>query len=149
MNPNQQISRIAAMMHTDIADSSPSDSEKGQRSASGERRRRHLPLTRAALGAVLTTLFGLALLCMPIGEKWADASYDCLFRFSSRTPTNKLALILMDNAAHNALGQTAMNWDRALHAELLNKLKDAGCPLVVFDVHFRVPRDDVTDSALA
>src|SRR5262249_15362741 len=41
------------------------------------------------------------------------------------------------------------DWDRAWHAELLNKLRDGGCPLVVFDVFFRSERNAVSDAALA
>src|SRR5258708_3327267 len=104
---------------------------------------------REVIGAALTAMCGLALLVMPIGDKWADASYDCLFRFGSRAPTNSVTLILMDSASCEALGQTRGTWNRALHTELLNKLTEAKCPLVVFDIHFRTRRDDVTDSALA
>src|SRR5262249_1238278 len=80
---------------------------------------------------------------------WANASYDHLFRFGSRPVTNKVALVLMDEAARIALPETQTNWDRALHAAFLNRLADGGCPLVVFDVFFLKPRDPQTDSGLA
>src|SRR5439155_21282557 len=57
------------------------------------------------------------------------------------TVTNKVAIILMDNAACYELNQTRTNWNRGLHAELLNKLTNAGCPVVVFDILFRSARE--------
>jgi CHASE2 domain-containing sensor protein len=104
----------------------------------------------SALGAVLTVLCGLLLWDTPPGEPWVNASYDYLFRFGARAVTNRVTLILMDNGAfdyfHQVRGQT---WDRGLHAQLLNRLADDGCPLVVLDSFFRQPRNPATDEALA
>jgi len=95
---------------------------------------------RPITGAVLAALCGLALWWMPIGEKFAHASYDYLFRFGSRAVTNQVVLVLMDNDAHDVLHQSRDRvWDRGLHAKLLDKLAADGCPLVVFDVFFAEP----------
>lgn len=104
---------------------------------------------RTAMGVALAVLCGLAVWKMPLGEAWVNASYDYLFRFGARAVTNKVVLILMDDAACLALGQVRTNWDRALHAELLRKLTEGGCDLVVFDVFFRSERKSETDVALA
>jgi CHASE2 domain-containing sensor protein len=105
---------------------------------------------KSALGAVLAILCGLILWKTPPGEPWINASYDYLFRFGTHAVTNKVALILMDNAAFAQFHQTrGQPWDRALHVKLLNKLADDGCALVVFDSFFREPRDPVEDTALA
>jgi CHASE2 domain-containing sensor protein len=87
---------------------------------------------------------------MPLGDPWIDASYDYLFRFGARTPTNRVALIKMDSAAHEALGQIwGQPWDRRLHTQLLQKLTEDQSPLVVFDVFLTKQRDEGEDSALA
>ena len=87
---------------------------------------------------------------MPIGEEYANASYDYLFRFGTRAVTNKVVLVLMDNEAYDALHQSRDRaWDRALHAELLDKLAGDRCPLVVFDVFFRGSDDPAADRRLA
>jgi CHASE2 domain-containing sensor protein len=87
---------------------------------------------------------------MPLGEGFANASYDYLVRFGTRAVTNKVVLVLMDNQAYNALHQSRDRaWDRALHAKLLDRLAGDGCPLVVFDVIFRTPGDSETDKRLA
>ncbi len=107
---------------------------------------------KSALGAALAVLCGLMLWQMRLGEPWVNASYDYLFPFGAHAVTNRVTLILMDNAAfaefHQVRGQV---WDRGLHARLLNRLADDGCALVVFDSFFRQPqpRDPAQDEALA
>ena len=102
------------------------------------------------LGGVLAALCGLLLWVMPVGGPWVNASYDYLFRFGGRGVTNNVVLILMDNKAFDQFHQTrGQPWDRKLHAQLLNKLTDGGCSMVVFDSLFAQPRDPASDDALA
>jgi CHASE2 domain-containing sensor protein len=101
-------------------------------------------------GAALTVLCGLILWGTSLGEPWNNASYDYLFRFGSRAVTNRVTLILMDNAAFDQFHQRrGQPWDRALHAELLNRLADDGCALVVMDSFFRATNNWEADHALA
>jgi len=105
---------------------------------------------KSVLGAALTVLCGLGLWQMPLGEPWVNTSYDYLFRFGAHTVTNRVTLILMDNAAYDQFHQLRdQPWSRELHARLLNRLADDGCELVAFDAFFRIPRDPVQDEALA
>ncbi len=107
-------------------------------------------LFKSALGAALTVVCGLMLWEMPLGEPWVNASYDYLFRFGAHAGTNRVTLILMDNEAFDYFHQIrSQSWDRGLHAQLLNRLADEGCALVVLDSLFRQPRNPVTDEALA
>ena len=103
------------------------------------------------MSALLVALFGLILGFTRMGEGWVNRSYDYLYRFTSRSVTNEVVLVLMDNEAiYSLTNQTRQKWDRALHANLLNRLADDGCPLVVFDVLLRRPGDEPnTDLALA
>ena len=104
---------------------------------------------KSALGAALTALCGLLLWGTSLGDSWVNGSYDYLFRFGSRSVTNEVSLILMDNAAFDHFHQTRdQPWDRALHAQLLNRLADDGCDLVVMDSFFRGPRNPSSDDAL-
>ncbi len=105
---------------------------------------------KSALGAGLAVLCGFMLWTMPLGEPWVNASYDYLFRFGTHAVTNRVTLVLMDNEAYDEFHQTrAQPWDRGLHAQLLNRLADDGCALVVFDSFFQQPRDPARDEALA
>jgi len=97
----------------------------------------------------LTALCGLVLWGTPLRERWVNASYDNLFRFGARPVTNNIALVFIDNDACHWLKQTRTNWNRGLHTALLNKLTEAGCPVVVFDIFFGDKRDAETDGALA
>lgn len=98
----------------------------------------------------MTVLCGLILWKIPLGEAWVNASYDYLFRFDSRAVTNQMVVILMDNEAYDHFHQErGQPWDRGLHAQLLNRLADDGCELVVLDTFFKGPRDPVSDEALA
>jgi len=111
--------------------------------------RQHKFLT-SALGAALVILCGLVLWKTPPGEPWVNASYDYLFRFGAHAITNKVTLILMDNAAFDQFHQQrGQPWDRELHAKLLNKLADDGAELVVFDSFFRATNNPAKDDALA
>ena len=107
-------------------------------------------LFRPALGAGLTAFCGLILGLTPLGDAWVNSSYDYSFRFGARAVTNKVALIQMDNDAHDYFHQLREQpWDRMLHAQLLQRLATDGCSLVVFDSFFRTPRDPAKDQALA
>lgn len=98
----------------------------------------------------MAIFFGLFLWGTPFGDAWVNASYDNLFRFGSHALTNKVTLILMDNAAFAQFHQSrSQPWDRALHAQLLNRLADDGCQLVVLDSFFGELRDPAKDEALA
>ncbi len=108
------------------------------------------PPLLSALGAAAAALCGLILWMAPPGDFWVDASYDYLFRFGSRAVTNQVTLILMDNAAFDHFHQTrGQPWDRALHAQLLNRLADDGCALVVLDFFFRATNNLEKDNLLA
>lgn len=103
-----------------------------------------------AVVAALSVICGWLWWLTPLGERWQRASYDYLFRFGARTQTDQVTLILMDTPSYNGLKQArGQPWDRGLHAELLNRLADDGCRLVVFDAFFRAPREPETDAALA
>ncbi len=102
-----------------------------------------------AVVAALSVICGWLLWLMPLGESWKRASYDYLFRFGARANTNQVTLVLMDNSSFAQLKQTRGEpWDRGLHAQLLNRLADDGCRLVIFDSFFRAPRAAATDTAL-
>jgi CHASE2 domain-containing sensor protein len=103
----------------------------------------------ALWAAVISAACGLLLWQLNLGTPLVDASYDSLFRFQNRSVTNRVALVLMDNAARANLNEGKSTWPRALHAKLLDKLSADHCPLVVFDVHFEEALDPATDQALA
>jgi len=107
-------------------------------------------LFKSVLGAALAVLCGLVLWWTPLGGLWVNASYDYLFPFGAPAVTNRVTLILMDNEAYDQFHQIrGQPWDRGLHAQLLDRLADDGCALVVFDSFFRQTNNPASDKALA
>src|SRR5690348_10200153 len=108
---------------------------------------------RPAVAAGLTVLCGLLLWRPGDGlteGSFVNASYDYLFRFCSRAPSDQVVLIQMDNDSYTQYHQTrGESWDRGLHAELLNRLAKDGCRLVIFDTWFEEPTTKEKDDALA
>ena len=105
---------------------------------------------RSAIGAALTVLCGFVLWKSPLGAPLINVSYDDLFLFGGRAVTNKITFIMMDNESYDVLHQTrGMPWARPLHAQLLNKLADDGCAMVVMDSFFGQRRNAEKDEALA
>jgi CHASE2 domain-containing sensor protein/nitrogen-specific signal transduction histidine kinase len=60
--------------------------------------------------------------------------YDSLQRFSQMPPADDLIIIDIDEKSIDALGRWP--WSRKTHAELLNKLTDAGSSAVLLDIIF-------------
>jgi CHASE2 domain-containing sensor protein len=124
---------------------------------------------RPATAAALAIICGLGLWATTFGEKseqhtigarWEQASYDYLFYFGTPAVpnvvfpgnppvTNNIVLILMDNASLTDLRQTRGKWDRVMHAQLLNRLADDKCPLVIMDTTFTEPHETRDDKVLA
>lgn len=98
------------------------------------------------MAGIITALAGLALLPSSV---FVHASFDWPLRFATRAVTNRLVLVEMDTSACAELQQTRERWDRALHAGLLDYLREDGCPLVVFDIWFNKERQPGSDRALA
>jgi CHASE2 domain-containing sensor protein len=93
---------------------------------------------RAVPGAALGAGLGLALLWL--GGWPVVLGYDLLFLFRHVTPVDDVVIAYMDDKSFQELGQTsAPNWDRNLHAQLLDRLTDDGSRMVVFDLVFSEP----------
>ncbi len=103
----------------------------------------------AALLAILCALLGVALLdpaSVP-GSVFARASYDSYFRWfrlAEDPPTNApVVIVYLDLDSHRREHQDLTKpWPRALHAQLLRRLKSAGARAVVFDIVFDTPGSD-------
>ena len=94
----------------------------------------------ALVGAVLGVLLGVALLGLGFGERLALLGYDLVFLFRSPPQFQNLEIIYMDDQSFAELGQrSAANWDRNLHAQLVDRLTADGARLVVFDIVFSEP----------
>ena len=99
-------------------------------------------------GATLCSGLGLALLFW--GNPLFYLSYDLLFLFRSTPPLEDVVIIYMDDRSFEKLGQVSvLNWDRSLHAQLLDRLTADQARLVIFDVVFSEPGSPSANAALA
>jgi serine/threonine-protein kinase len=66
--------------------------------------------------------------------------YDWGVRSTDRTPSDKIAVIAIDDASINNLGRWP--WPRDLHAEMINRLKKGGAKVIGQTVFFLEPQID-------
>jgi len=91
-------------------------------------------------GAALAVLVGLGLHHLTAGSVLVNLSYDLLTIVKPVVVPTNVVLVFMDEASHEKLGQPLnAPWDRALHAQLVDKLTASGAKAIVFDVVFSDP----------
>jgi len=100
------------------------------------------PRLKSALrGALVTVAAGVGCLVLaPVraGLEWL--SYDLPFLLRADLDVTNVALVCMDQASHDKLGQPFdAPWDRAVHARLIERLAAEGARAVVFDIAFDRP----------
>ena len=104
----------------------------------------------------LPTFVALCVWVSPTGQSLTSSSYDFLYLFHPQPAANKLdnvVILNMDEESRSALGQDSNpygDWDRKVHAQLLQRLTAGRAKAVVFDVLFQDPSPDPkTDAQLA
>ena len=91
----------------------------------------------AIIGVVLTTACGLFLHEFRLGTRLVRSSYDLLHVWRGDRRVTEAILVCLDEQSYRRLGQPLnAPWDRALHAQLVDRLTAAGARAIVFDVVF-------------
>ncbi len=92
------------------------------------------------IGFALTVGLGAILDLTPLGKGLIRMSYDLLFAPRPLIPIDEAVVVYMDDESHEKLNQSYIEpWDRALHAKLINRMKEYGAKAVVFDIVFSDP----------
>jgi len=113
------------------------------------RGRLHKRAIAAAVVALLACGWGWMLWKFGLGEGLRQASYDLPYLFHESEPSPELALVFLDEGSFRELGQPlSQPLDRRIHAELIERLRQAGARTVVFDILFADARPE-QDPALA
>jgi class 3 adenylate cyclase len=96
----------------------------------------------ATVGAVAIALIGVVLLFSSLLDPLSlDLSYFSHCNLTPQNYTNDVEFVVMDNDSLAKLGQPALReWDRRLHARLINQMTAAHARAVVFDVVFQTNR---------
>src|SRR3569623_724329 len=96
--------------------------------------------------SLLTALLGAVLLILPLGQSAEEyVGLDLLIKQrGARDAPAEAVVIPIEQRAEDALGlpNKPERWPRALHARLVARLHEAGADTIVFDIHFKEPRDD-------
>jgi len=104
------------------------------------------------VGGVLAAGLGWLLFSLEATRDFQRFSYDWPFAWSKQPVPTEVVIVGLDETSYKALGQRFHEpWDRALHAQLLRRLKDAGARVVAFDIVFSDPNPNrpEADRALA
>ncbi|TAK94046.1 MAG: adenylate/guanylate cyclase domain-containing protein [Verrucomicrobia bacterium] len=128
------------------------DAKKPARGSSGGKGQNSRRLQAVVFGALLASAVGFLLYEFNLGRRVKSASYDLLHIFRGDIPTGEAVIVYMDDASHGKLKQPFnAPWDRRLHAQLIDRLRECGARAVVFDVVFSDPdaRDPEADQRLA
>lgn len=92
------------------------------------------------VGALLATTMGFILIRFQFGLGLVHLSYDLPFAVAPIVRPSEAVMVYMDDESYKNLNQDQnAPWDRALHAQLLNRLTAAGAKAVAFDIVFNNP----------
>lgn len=78
-------------------------------------------------------------------DSWSNRTTDRLFL--PRSPDPSITVIAIDDASINQIGRWP--WPRKVHADLIQRLSDAGAKVIGYDVNFPEHSDAENDQALA
>ncbi|HSH17547.1 MAG TPA: CHASE2 domain-containing protein, partial [Verrucomicrobiae bacterium] len=96
-----------------------------------------------------TVLLGWLMALSPLGNPLSRMSFDLLQVLLPSHGTNAPVIIYMDEQAMQDYGQRPREWDRSLHAGLLDRLTLDQPRVVVFDVIFSQTNQSHADQDLA
>lgn len=93
----------------------------------------------------LLIAMGTALMLLAL--VWADILVQTRLRvetlfYAEQPTTGKVVIVAIDDASLQAYGRTVAEWPRRLHADLVEKLSEAGARVVALDILFIEPTED-------
>ncbi len=112
----------------------------------------HKPAKAILLG-LFTGLLGILASLIPfVLDLEEKAGLDWLFTLRGpRTPPSDVVVVAIDKPSADTLGLPGEpdKWPRAYHAQLIDRLVEAGASVIVLDIFFAEARDPREDAALA
>jgi CHASE2 domain-containing sensor protein/signal transduction histidine kinase len=102
-------------------------------------------LARWLIVAALTGLALAGLTASPLTTRLDDILYDRLVRASARPVDPSILIVGVDERSLRELG--AWPWSRARHAQMIDRLTQAGAKAIVYDVLFSQPAPNPDDDA--
>ncbi|MCU7812833.1 MAG: CHASE2 domain-containing protein, partial [Candidatus Thiodiazotropha sp. (ex Notomyrtea botanica)] len=109
-------------------------------------------LSSLGLG-LLISILGIAISFSPGTSDWEEAiGLGLLFKIRGHHPPPQGVVIVSINgetAAQLGLGEEIPDWPRSLHADLINRLTEAGAGVIAMDIFFKKPGIPEMDNRLA
>jgi len=98
----------------------------------------------AALVIALTGVaWGWMLWQLNFGIGLRQASYDLPFLFSQHDAPEDIAIVYLDDPSFQQLDQPlSQPWNRSIHADLVNRLREKGASVIAFDILFHDSRPE-------
>ena len=87
-------------------------------------------------GGALLALGGVALMFLTFGRGLEDWSSDLSQIARAGRQVDNVVVVDLGRASYEQLGQSPESFDRALHAQLIQRLQAGGAKLIVFDIEF-------------
>jgi adenylate cyclase len=108
---------------------------------------------KAILLGLFTGILGILASLIPfVLDLEEHAGLDWLFTLRGpRTPPSDVVVVAIDKPSADALGLPVepVKWPRVYHAQLIDRLVEAGASVIVLDIFFEEPREPRDDAALA
>ena len=110
-------------------------------------------LPKAIILGLITALVGLIIGIFPFGVSLEEETgLSLLFRLrGKRIQPSDVVVVSIDKRSSDALGlkNDPRKWPRTLHAELIDRVMEAGAAGIVFDIFFEEPRPGSEDLIFA
>ncbi len=110
-------------------------------------------MTKSIILGLITALVGLTIGIFPFGVSLEEETgLSLLFRLrGSRPVPPEVVVVSIDKRSSDALGlkNDPRKWPRSLHAELIERLMEAGASGIAFDIFFEEPRSGREDMIFA
>lgn len=98
------------------------------------------------IGALISIVLAIIFFGTVLGREMKYLSYDIPFIFRPNVEITNAVIVYMDAPSNGRLNQMpGVPYHRALHVQLLRKLREAGAAAVVFDVVLKGPWHAITD----
>jgi adenylate cyclase len=110
-------------------------------------------ILRSTLFGMIIGLLGIAISLSPGSAAWEEGiGLSLLFEIrGQRQPPDQVAIISINGqtALQLGLGEEIPEWPRSLHAELINRLTDAGVAAIAYDIFFKKARQPDANKLMA
>ncbi|MEW7985954.1 MAG: adenylate/guanylate cyclase domain-containing protein [Candidatus Thiodiazotropha sp.] len=109
-------------------------------------------LLRSTAFGMLIGMLGISINFLPASATWEENfGLSLLFEMRGQRPAPEQVVIISINgqtAEQLGLGEEIPDWPRSLHAQLIERLTEAGVAVIAYDIFFKKSRETAHDEAM-